>query len=134
MVEVHLPGPEGTTSFPRSDGSLCVICEGSTFLSPLVVVKSVFLIPSCTGACIGSMLVVVIVWLIKTRRLSPSTSLPSSWFLLMPASLGCLLLASSCLGVRINCASFAPVFKSGLSHFVDFSKDSSRPCRCRASR
>jgi len=48
----------------------------------------------------------------KGCRLSPSTSLRSSWFLLMPASLRCLLLASSCLGVRINCASFAPVFKS----------------------
>ena len=56
------------------------------------------------------MLVVVTVWLIKTRRLSPSTSLSSLWFLLMPASLRCLLLASSCLGVRINCALFAPVF------------------------
>jgi len=63
-----------------------------------------------SSAVVGSMLVVGIVWLIKARRLSPSTSLRSSWFLLMPASLQCLLLASSCLGVRINCASFAPVF------------------------
>jgi len=29
------------------------------------------------------MLVIVIVWLIKTRRWSPSTSLSSSWFLLV---------------------------------------------------
>jgi len=35
----------------------------------------------------------------------------SSWFLSMPASLQCLLLASSPLGVRLNCTSFAPVFE-----------------------
>ena len=53
----------------------------------------------------------------KDSPLSPSTSLSSSWFLLMPVLLRCLLLASSCLGVRINCASFAPVFvNSGLTH------------------
>ena len=34
----------------------------------------------------------------------------------MPASLRCLLLASSCLDGRINCASFAPVFDTLDAH------------------
>jgi len=39
-----------------------------------MVLEVFFLILSCTGACVGSMLVVGIVWSIKPRRLSPSTS------------------------------------------------------------
>ena len=39
-----------------------------------LLLEMFFLILSCTGACVGSMLVVDIVWLIKACRLSPSTS------------------------------------------------------------
>lgn len=35
-MEVHVPAPEGTATFPRSAGFLCVISEGWTFFSPLV--------------------------------------------------------------------------------------------------
>ena len=61
-----------------------------------------FLILSCTGACVGSMLVVVIVWLIVHFAV----------FVVVPVDARFLLLASSCLVVRINRASFAPVFNN----------------------
>jgi hypothetical protein len=70
----------------RRTSDICIL----HFQSPLML--KVFLIPSCTGTCIGSILVCCRRVVNKDLPFV-AVHLVASWFLLMPASLRCLLLA-----------------------------------------